>query len=82
MKDPIAMYPKNVRFFKDSNEAWRWKITADNGNIIGSSSEGYSNKQDAVYNFCSVGMTIIESRDFEKFFQKELKKISNTDGEK
>lgn len=33
---------------------WRWRIKADNGRIIGASSEGYRNKQDMIYNMISV----------------------------
>ena len=29
---------------------WRWKITASNGNIIASSSEGYFNRKDCEHN--------------------------------
>lgn len=33
-------------FFKDNEDKWRWRRTAPNGNIVGASSEGYSNKID------------------------------------
>jgi len=39
MKDKWEIY-------KDADEQWRWRRTAPNGNIIGSSSQGYSNKAD------------------------------------
>ncbi len=33
-------------FYKDTENQWRWRCTAPNGNIIGSSSQGYVNKAD------------------------------------
>lgn len=33
-------------FYKDVGGKWRWRRTAPNGNIIGASTEGYSNKID------------------------------------
>lgn len=33
---------------------WRWRIKADNGRIIGASSEGYRNKQDLINNMISI----------------------------
>lgn len=38
-KDTITVY-------KDKAGEWRWTREASNGNIVGSSSEGYKNKQD------------------------------------
>lgn len=32
--------------YKDTQEKWRWRHTAPNGNIVGSASEGYVNKVD------------------------------------
>lgn len=37
---------------------WRWRIKALNGNIIASSSEGYKNKQDCIYNAKSTSKSI------------------------
>jgi uncharacterized protein YegP (UPF0339 family) len=34
------------KFYKDVGEKWRWRRTAANGNIVGASTEGYSNKSD------------------------------------
>jgi len=39
---------------------WRWRIKADNGNIIAASSESYVNKSDAEYNAKSTASSIIE----------------------
>lgn len=36
------------KIYKDGKGEWRWRIRAANGNIIGDSSEGYKNKQDAI----------------------------------
>jgi len=33
-------------FYKDVDDKWRWRRTAPNGNIVGASSEGYTNKVD------------------------------------
>jgi outer membrane protein OmpA-like peptidoglycan-associated protein/uncharacterized protein YegP (UPF0339 family) len=32
--------------YKDAEEHWRWRRTAPNGNIVGASSQGYTNKAD------------------------------------
>jgi uncharacterized protein YegP (UPF0339 family) len=40
---------------------WRWKIITDNGHNIGSSSEGYINKADCIYNAKSVGKSLTEN---------------------
>lgn len=37
-------------FYKDRAGHWRWRRTASNGQIVGSSSEGYVNKTDCVSN--------------------------------
>lgn len=37
---------------------WRWRIKANNGKIIGSSSEGYHNYKDCVTNAKSVALSI------------------------
>lgn len=34
--------------YKDKDGEWRWRIKAANGKIVGDSSEGYKNKQDAI----------------------------------
>jgi uncharacterized protein YegP (UPF0339 family) len=33
-------------FYKDTNSKWRWRRVSTNGRIVGSSSQGYVNKQD------------------------------------
>jgi uncharacterized protein YegP (UPF0339 family) len=33
-------------FYKDSAKEWRWRRTSPNGNIVGASTQGYSNKDD------------------------------------
>lgn len=37
-------------FYKDNSGLWRWRRTASNGNIVGASSQGYSNKSDCIEN--------------------------------
>ena len=34
--------------FRDSNQQWRWHLTAANNRIIASSGEAYHNKQDCL----------------------------------
>jgi len=35
-----------LQIYKDKRGKWRWRLTANNGKIIASSSEGYANKSD------------------------------------
>ena len=37
-------------FYKDTNGEWRWKRTAPNGRVVGTSSEGYQNREDCKAN--------------------------------
>lgn len=37
-------------FYKDNAGKWRWTRTAPNGKIVGSSSQGYTNKSDCIDN--------------------------------
>jgi outer membrane protein OmpA-like peptidoglycan-associated protein len=37
-------------FYNDASTKWRWRRTAPNGNIVGASTEGYSNKIDCEAN--------------------------------
>lgn len=43
--------------YKDAAGNWRWRRTASNGRIVGSSSEGYVNKSDCIANAQRNGMT-------------------------
>ena len=36
--------------YQDKKEEWRWRHTAANGEIIGSSTQGYQHKQDCIDN--------------------------------
>jgi len=36
--------PDKWEFYKDAANVWRWRRIAPNGKIVGSSSEGYTNK--------------------------------------
>lgn len=37
-------------FYKDQANEWRWRRIANNGRIVGASSEGYINKTDCIEN--------------------------------
>ncbi|MEE9309716.1 MAG: helix-turn-helix domain-containing protein [Cocleimonas sp.] len=37
-------------FYKDSNNEWRWRRTAKNGQIIGASVEGFKNRSSCIEN--------------------------------
>ena len=37
-------------FYQDPQKLWRWRRTASNGKIVGSSSQGYVNKSDCIDN--------------------------------
>ena len=56
--------PENVSFYKDVKGVWRWKITAANGRLIGSSSEGYKNRKDCEWNLGLVGNSIVQNAIF------------------
>ena len=42
--------------YKDNAGEWRWRRTASNGEIVGSSSEGYASKQSCIENARRLGM--------------------------
>jgi len=44
-------------FYQDSADEWRWRRIAPNGNIVGSSAEGYKNKSDCIANAKRNGYT-------------------------
>ena len=37
-------------YYKDAADKWRWRAIADNGRIVGSSSQGYASKERAADN--------------------------------
>jgi uncharacterized protein YegP (UPF0339 family) len=43
--------------YQDDDKQWRWRRTAPNGRIVGSSSEGYRNRADCVANAKRNGYT-------------------------
>ena len=45
---------------------WRWKVTADNGKIIGASTESYVNKSDCEYNIQSLGVSLTNFKIIDK----------------
>ena len=40
----------SLTFYVDGNDKWRWRLITPNGRIIGSSSQGYVDKYDAIKN--------------------------------
>lgn len=42
--------------YKDTRGEWRWRRTASNGRIVGSSSEGYSSRANCIANAERNGM--------------------------
>ncbi|MBD5642959.1 DUF1508 domain-containing protein [Clostridium botulinum] len=38
------------KFYKNSDGKWRWRRTARNGRIVGTSDEGYVNRLDCIGN--------------------------------
>ena len=36
-----------IDVYKDKSGEWRWKIVAENGNILSAATEGYANRSDA-----------------------------------
>lgn len=43
--------------YHDAQGQWRWRRTADNGRIVGASTQGYSNRTDCVANARREGYT-------------------------
>jgi uncharacterized protein YegP (UPF0339 family) len=44
--------------YRDNKKQWRWRVTAENGRIIGASSEGYSKRAKAEQNAEDLSFTI------------------------
>lgn len=84
MKSKIVnAYPDGVEFYKDATGDWRWRITATNHEIIGSSSEGFRNRQDCERNFLMVGKSITESKTYKYYVasdESETKTSPNENG--
>lgn len=62
---------------------WRWRIKANNGNIIGASTQGYFNRIDCESNANLVSQCLMEFEEREEFthfvaylnrFNKDIKK--------
>lgn len=41
----------NEDLYQDRAGEWRWRLVADNGKIVGASTEGYKHREDCVANF-------------------------------
>ena len=48
---PVEIYKHRTWYGKSE---WRWRITANNGKIIASATEGYRNRQDLLSNMASI----------------------------
>jgi len=61
-------------FYKDHENKWRWRRTAPNGNIVGATTEGYSNKVDCEANASRNGWegTLLFQESEDKMTQKDL----------
>jgi uncharacterized protein YegP (UPF0339 family) len=44
-----------LEYYKDKAGQWRWRMIASNGKIIGTSHEGYKNKED-----CRTGWMLVK----------------------
>jgi uncharacterized protein YegP (UPF0339 family) len=60
-------------FYKDTEDRWRWRRTAQNGNIVGAASQGYSNKSDCEGNATRNGWNIKPSQTKKKVLSKAKK---------
>lgn len=38
------------QIYEDRRGKWRWRVTAENGEIVGASTQGYSLKKDCIGN--------------------------------
>lgn len=63
----IIAYPQGFEIYKSGifKTKFRWRVTADNGRVIGASSQGYVNLQDCKYNAISLGQSLNKSILFE-----------------
>jgi outer membrane protein OmpA-like peptidoglycan-associated protein len=61
-------------FYEDAQDKWRWRRTAPNGNIIGASTEGYTNRADCEGNARRNGWTddVLSQQGIDNMARKEL----------
>lgn len=52
-----------VFILRKLRKEWCWSVTANNGRIIGRATETYVNKQDAIYNIQSLGLSLSKFKD-------------------
>lgn len=52
------MNEARVEFFHDADGEWRWRAKAENGRIVATSGEGYTNKDDCL-DGCKKAMRIL-----------------------
>jgi flagellar motor protein MotB len=64
-------------FYKDTDDRWRWRRTAPNGNIVGAATQGYANRIDCEANATRNGWSKehaeIKSKAFELFAKHGFK---------
>lgn len=59
------LYGMKVHIYRDAKGEWRWRIKADNGDIVADSGEGYERRGDAVamlrriVNLGSAGLNLV-----------------------
>lgn len=49
----------NIQFYQDAKGEWRWRVRADNGNVVGDSGEGYKNLGDAIRGLQALGEFLV-----------------------
>lgn len=55
--------PDKWQFYLDVEKKWRWTRTAPNGEVVASSSQGYTRKQNAMKNAVRNGLIKFEPRE-------------------
>lgn len=60
-------------FYQDAGGEWRWRATASNGEIVGTSHEGYKNKEDCEANAHLLGNESGLQKFIHKFQHHTLK---------
>jgi len=54
------MKPYAPEYYKHwLTKQWRWRVTADNGKIIGASSESFKNRLDCIANAENLGRSLL-----------------------
>lgn len=48
----------HIEIYQDKQGKYRWRVTHDNSNIIGSSSQGYVRREDCIQNMAALGFAL------------------------